>query len=394
MWHTIARALLEFIQQWGDGAIFLIFLLEESGIPMPLPGDLVLIWAGTRVSSGQSQGLLVLLLVELATVIGASVLYWLAARGGRPLIERYRRFLHLDAAKLARAEAWMGRNATQAIILGRLMPGLRIVTPLAAGVFKVPSRIFLPALAIGALLYAAFWLALGVFFGPSIIAVLEGPRLTARLVISMVLLVGLGLLTWQVRRRVLPDARVTTNDLGRRRLLEAAVLAGVLATIEMATVLGIILILCIETRLELPEQTLRQAVTVVMTGRGTVLGRAFFPLAIAVFCTMSALWAVPYALWAEPRLPGPDWLKGATFALLPAAVSWLVILPLLGAGPFGLGLRAGLMPAAGELVRHLLYGVALGLAYPVLVLARRSEQPPGLTLNLGQPEDGAPLSGC
>ena len=118
MWDTIARALLGFIQQWGDGAIFLIFLLEESGIPMPLPGDLVLIWAGTRVSAGQSQGLVVLLLVELATVIGASVLYWLASRGGRPLIERYRRFLHLDAAKLARAEAWMGRNATQAIILG------------------------------------------------------------------------------------------------------------------------------------------------------------------------------------------------------------------------------------------------------------------------------------
>jgi hypothetical protein len=91
---------------------------------------------------------------------------------------------------------------------------------------------------------------------------------------------------------------------------------------------------------------------------------------------MSALWAVPYALWAEPRLPGPDWLKGASFALVPAAVSWLVMLPLLGVGPLGLGLRAGLLPAAGELVRHLLYGVALGLAYPVLLVARCPPQDP------------------
>jgi hypothetical protein len=47
------------------------------------------------------------------------------------------------------------------------------------------------------------------------------------------------------------------------------------------------------------------------------------------------------------------------------------VLPALGAGLLGLGLEAGLVPAAGELLRHLLYGAALGLTYPVLVLTRR-----------------------
>src|SRR5205823_12659963 len=82
-------------------------------------------------------------------------------------------------------------------------------------------------------------------------------------------------------------------------------------------------------------------------------------------------WAVPYAMWAEPRLRGPGWLRGLTFALLPAVTSWLVVLPALGAGPLGLGLGAGLVPAAGGLVRHLLYGAAPGLVYPLRVVARQ-----------------------
>jgi membrane protein DedA with SNARE-associated domain len=371
MWEILSAALLRFLQEWGEGAICLIFLLEESGVPMPLPGDLVLIWAGYRISSGQSHLLAVVLLVELPTLIGASVLYWLASKGGRPLLIRFGRFLHLDGAKLARAEGWMCRNATRAIILGRIVPGLRIVTPLAAGAFRVPYRTFLPALAGGALVYSVFWLAVGIFAGPSIIGALEAPRLTARLVLSIVLLIGLTLLTRDIRRRALPGWRAAAFGLGRGRKLEAAALAGLLATLEMATALGILLTAFVQLRLEYPEDVLLRAVALIAFGRGTAIGPAFLPLAAVVFFLAGILWAIGYAAWAEPRLRGPDWLKGATFALLPTGVSLLVVLPLLGAGPLGLGLQAGLVPAAGELVRHLLYGAALGLAYPVLLLARR-----------------------
>jgi membrane protein DedA with SNARE-associated domain len=75
MWETLATALLTFIQEWGELAIFVIFLLEESGVPLPLPGDVALIWAGYHVASGQAHFIAVLLVVELATLIGASTLY-------------------------------------------------------------------------------------------------------------------------------------------------------------------------------------------------------------------------------------------------------------------------------------------------------------------------------
>src|SRR3712207_2105946 len=125
MWADLSEALLWFIQEWGDVALFVVFLLEESGLPLPLPGDLALIWAGYRVAAGQSDFVVVLLVVEAATLIGASGLYWLGLRGGRPLIVRYGRFLHVDRAKLLRAEGWVGRNALLTISLGRIVPGFR-----------------------------------------------------------------------------------------------------------------------------------------------------------------------------------------------------------------------------------------------------------------------------
>src|SRR5438067_7413203 len=123
MWEALAGSLLRFIQDWGEAAIFLVILLEESGLPLPLPGDLVLIWGGYRVALGQSNFVVVVLLVELASVLGASTLYWLASMGGRPLLIRYGRFIHVDQARLLRAEAWVCRNATQAVVLGRIVPG-------------------------------------------------------------------------------------------------------------------------------------------------------------------------------------------------------------------------------------------------------------------------------
>src|SRR5215208_7810876 len=108
----------------------------------------------------------VLFPLESATLLGASILYWFAARGGRPLLYRYGRYVHCDRDKLDRAEAWVQRRGAVAIVLGRIIPGLRVPTALAAGVFGVRYREFLPALGVGAFGYIAFFVLLGVWVGP------------------------------------------------------------------------------------------------------------------------------------------------------------------------------------------------------------------------------------
>ncbi|MFN0072982.1 MAG: hypothetical protein ACKVVP_15970 [Chloroflexota bacterium] len=73
--------------------------------------------------------------------------------------------------------------------------------------------------------------------------------------------------------------------------------------------------------------------------------------------------ALLYGFAVEPRLSGPGWRSGLVFALGPWLCSVLIILPLVGAGVFGIGLSAGPLPALGNLVLHVIYGVTLGTIY-------------------------------
>lgn len=85
-------------------------------------------------------------------------------------------------------------------------------------------------------------------------------------------------------------------------------------------------------------------------------------LAAGIYIAGGLLWAIIYTL-VEPRLSGPAWRRGVTFAMLPALVSLVVVLPLLGGGLFGLALGAGPLPIIGNILLHVVYGAILGVVY-------------------------------
>jgi hypothetical protein len=86
-------------------------------------------------------------------------------------------------------------------------------------------------------------------------------------------------------------------------------------------------------------------------------------VAVAIHFATGLVWALIYARFAEPHLGGQGWQRGALFALLPWLLSIAVFFPIVGAGPFGFGLGAGILPVLGNLILHLAYGVTLGLLY-------------------------------
>ncbi len=146
--------------------LFFLLLLEEAGVPLPLPGDTLIVFVGVRSRSGQANAALAILLVAAAATLGSSALYWLAKRGGRPALARYGRFLHLHEERVDRMEARFRRWGPWAIVLGRLIPGLRTPTSVMAGLFGVPYRVFAPCTALSALLWTLFYFYLGALFEP------------------------------------------------------------------------------------------------------------------------------------------------------------------------------------------------------------------------------------
>lgn len=85
-------------------------------------------------------------------------------------------------------------------------------------------------------------------------------------------------------------------------------------------------------------------------------------LAAGIYVLGGVFWAMLYTV-VEPHLRGAPWLRGVTFAMIPALVSLVVVLPLLGGGLFGLALGAGPLPIIGNVLLHVVYGAILGVVY-------------------------------
>ncbi len=91
--------------------------------------------------------------------------------------------------------------------------------------------------------------------------------------------------------------------------------------------------------------------------------QVLLPIAIILHFVAGLAWAVVYAGVIEPHLKGPGWRRGLIFALIPWVASLFVFLPLMGGGPLGVLLGAGVLPILGNLVLHAAYGFTLGQFY-------------------------------
>jgi len=164
-WYRFSAAAGPFLERHGLLAAALILLADEAGAPTPFPGNLIIIALGARAAEGGLSFWQVVAVLETVTVVGATILYALSRWAGRRLVVRYGRYVGVTAARLQAAEDWLRPRGGRAVFLGRLVLGLRNVTPIAAGVLAVPMRVFLPAMSLGALVYIIALAAAGRLLG-------------------------------------------------------------------------------------------------------------------------------------------------------------------------------------------------------------------------------------
>jgi membrane protein DedA with SNARE-associated domain len=108
---------------------------------------------GFLASTGRASYLPAVAVVTLATVLGAGALYLVSRHAGRRLLAFAGRVFGYDAARVFRLEGWLHRRGALAVVLGRLIPGLRIVMTVVAGALRMPQATF----AVGTLMAGAIW---------------------------------------------------------------------------------------------------------------------------------------------------------------------------------------------------------------------------------------------
>jgi membrane protein DedA with SNARE-associated domain len=149
----------DFLTRWQYTGLFAVILVEEAGVPLPLPGDLFIAAMGFLAHAGRASYAPTAAVVTIATVLGAGILYLLARHAGRPLIVRVARRLGYTEEREVRLEAWLARRGAAAVVLGRLIPGLRIVMTVVAGALRLRQSTFALGTLVAGLLWATvyFW---------------------------------------------------------------------------------------------------------------------------------------------------------------------------------------------------------------------------------------------
>jgi len=223
---------LPFLLRYGFVAICGAIFLEELAIPMPIPTDVLIVTAGAT-GGGVGRFIAWFVLISLSSATGATGLYAILRRGGRPLVDRFGRYVHLGPKALARGEALLARGGWWGIAFGRATPGLRLPTVVMCALLGVPYRRFITAHITGSAVYILVFLTLGRYFGQAVLERLHLPRVSFRLLGLLVLAVGLpALLVWLARR-----AHVGREDdiaPGRHLTVGAAILAGLAGTVAFA----------------------------------------------------------------------------------------------------------------------------------------------------------------
>jgi membrane protein DedA with SNARE-associated domain len=197
MLHEFIDWILVTVNAWGYTGIFVLMALEST--VLPIPSELVVIPAGYLAFKGEMNLVLIFLASTLGSLAGAFVNYAFALLVGRPFLERYGRWFFVKPEMLHKTDAFFVRHGAISTFTGRLIPGIRHLISLPAGLTRMNLLSFSLYTTLGAGIWTIVLIALGWFIGGNEALLKENLPLVTGAVVACVVLVLAGYALWQRR---------------------------------------------------------------------------------------------------------------------------------------------------------------------------------------------------
>jgi membrane protein DedA with SNARE-associated domain len=168
---VLATISSSFTSQVASHGAYAVFVLMAIDAVFPAASELVMLYAGAvaagvfssahnvslfgaKIGFGAGAFVVMALAGTLGYLVGAIIGWWIGLRGGRRLLERHGRWLHLGPERLERAERWFDRFGNVGELIGRLTPLVRSFVSIPAGVFKMPLAPYTVLTLIGSAIWA------------------------------------------------------------------------------------------------------------------------------------------------------------------------------------------------------------------------------------------------
>lgn len=187
------------LEHYGYLAVGGFVLLEDFGVPVP--GEALLIAAAVFAGSGHMNIAVVILVAVLGAIIGDNIGFVVGHFGGRPLVERFGRYVFLTPERLDHAEQFFNDHGGKVVTIARFIEGLRQLNGLLAGIVGMHWAKFLGFNALGAVLWVCTWAGIGYLAGENIVEIYAAFERYKWYGIAAIVVVAAILLTRRVRRR-------------------------------------------------------------------------------------------------------------------------------------------------------------------------------------------------
>ncbi|MDO8495213.1 MAG: DedA family protein [bacterium] len=151
---------LEIMERIGYWGLFLLSILDRVLLSL-VPSEVILPFAGFLIGEGRFSWLPVLLWVTVGNLGGDLVVYWISAKGGRWLLEKYGKYFFITKHDLDHTDKLFAKHGGKLVIIGRLLPIVRTFVAIPAGIVRMPLTRFIWYTVIGSLPYNVLWIYIG-----------------------------------------------------------------------------------------------------------------------------------------------------------------------------------------------------------------------------------------
>jgi membrane protein DedA with SNARE-associated domain len=138
--HHLLATWMQFVLDWGYLGIFVMMALESTAVP--IPAEVVIPPAAYWAAQGKFHIAGVILAATAGSWLGSAISYWVAWKLGRPLVTRYGRYVLISPPKIEAADRWFDSYGAGGIFVARLLPVIRHVISVPAGLFHMNFKKF------------------------------------------------------------------------------------------------------------------------------------------------------------------------------------------------------------------------------------------------------------